>query len=99
MFLLLFHFLHAHTPSSRLVPFLPNHQHALRQGVFVVLSVAAGCRLIYISNTFGYLAVMKQAPPLGCLWLWAVVELDLALGVASLFCAGVYLYIGDYQVK
>ncbi|KHO01196.1 uncharacterized protein MAM_00197 [Metarhizium album ARSEF 1941] len=63
------------------------------------MSLASGCTLIYISNTHGYLATMKQAPPLGCLWLWAVVELHLVWGCLSLLLAAVYLRQRGYEIK
>ncbi|KJZ75244.1 hypothetical protein HIM_05438 [Hirsutella minnesotensis 3608] len=100
VFLFLFYFLHPHDSSPRLVPGLSlKYQRPLRQATFFVMSVASGCYLIYISNTYGYLATMKRAPPLGCLWLWAVVELDLLTAVASLAAAGVFLWQGGYDIK
>ncbi|PHH85267.1 hypothetical protein CDD83_674 [Cordyceps sp. RAO-2017] len=100
VFLFLFYFLHPHSSSPRLVPGLPlRYQRPLRQTVFFAMSVASGCYLIYISNTFGYLATMKQAPPLGCLWLWAVMELDLVAAVASLAVAALFLWRGGYDIK
>ena len=81
------------------MPGLPmKYQTPLRQFIFFVTSVVCGCYLILISNTHGYLAVMKQAPPLGCLWIWAVVELELLWAVLSLSLAGGYLWLGDYSV-
>lgn len=100
VFLFLFYVLHPHDSSPVLVPFLSlRRQYPLRQAVFFTMSVASGCRLIYVSNTYGYLATMKQAPPLGCLWLWAVVELDLPVAVLSLVVAGLFLWRGGYEIK
>ncbi|KND90869.1 hypothetical protein TOPH_04527 [Tolypocladium ophioglossoides CBS 100239] len=100
MFLFLFYVLHPHPSSPVLLPGLAlRYQHPLRQAVFFVMSVTARCYLIYISNTYGYLATMKQAPPLGCLWLWAVVELDLLMGVGSLSVAAAFLWQGGYDIK
>ena len=42
---------------------------------------------------------MKRAPTLGCLWIWSVIELDLGLAVASLACAGAFLWRGGYSIK
>ncbi|KAM4062625.1 deacetylase-like protein [Hirsutella rhossiliensis] len=100
IFLFLFYFLHPHDSSPVLVPLIPlRHQRPLRQAIFFAMSVASGCHLIYVSNTYGYLATMKQAPPLGCLWLWAVVELDLPAAVLSLVLAGLFLRQGGYEIK
>ncbi|KAG6019311.1 hypothetical protein E4U40_007162 [Claviceps sp. LM458 group G5] len=101
VFLFLFYFLHPFTPNAPLVPGLlpPRLQHPLRQALFFATSVVAGCSLIHITNTYGYLATMKQAPPLGCLWLWAVVELDLVWGCVSLLVAAGFLRLGGYDLK
>jgi len=45
------------------------------------------------------MAVMKQAPPLGCLWVWSVIELDLLWAVLSLAGAGLFLWIKGYSIK
>ncbi|KAL0262868.1 hypothetical protein SLS55_001842 [Diplodia seriata] len=55
----------------------------LRQWVFFATAVAAGCYCVYVGNMFGYYAVMKQAPPVGVLWIWTVVELQLAYAASS----------------
>ncbi|KAF6804623.1 hypothetical protein CMUS01_14801, partial [Colletotrichum musicola] len=72
----LFHNLHAHTSSPTLVPGLPlRFQHPLRQGIFFVTGVTAGCYLIFITNKYSYLYTLKRAPTLGCLWIWSVLEM------------------------
>lgn len=99
VFLLLFWPLHPHEANPRLLPGLPmKYQTTLRQAVFFVMSIVSGCYLIYITNTYGYLAVMKRAPPLGVLWLWAVVEMELTWAVSSLAVAGFFLWQGGYSV-
>ncbi|KAK2034178.1 hypothetical protein LX32DRAFT_660098 [Colletotrichum zoysiae] len=96
----LFYNLHAHPTSPNLVPGLPRRfQHPVRQAVFFAAGTWAGCHLIYITNKFSYLHVLKQAPTLGCLWIWSVLELDLAVAVASLAAAGAYLVQGGYAIK
>ncbi|CAM1510217.1 Fc.00g005520.m01.CDS01 [Cosmosporella sp. VM-42] len=100
MFLILFYPLHPHKANPILVPGVPKkYQHPIRQTIFFAMSVISGCYLIYITNTFGYLAIMKRAPPLGCLWIWAVVEMDLLWACLSLFVAGGFLYQGGYDIK
>lgn len=96
----MFHTLHAHAPNQALLPGLPARlQPALRQAIFFAMSICAGCYLIHISNRFGYLAVMKQAPPVGCLWIWAVIELNLPLALLSLAGAAGFLWQGGYDIK
>jgi hypothetical protein len=63
------------------------------------MSVLAGCYVIHITNTFGYMAVMKQAPPVGCLWVWSVIELELPWAVLSLAGTGTFLWQNGYTIK
>lgn len=54
-----------------------------RQAIFFATAVSAGCYCVYMGNMFGYYAVMKRAPPVGVLWIWAVVELQMWYAAAS----------------
>ncbi|KAF4591422.1 deacetylase-like protein [Ophiocordyceps camponoti-floridani] len=57
------------SPPHRLTPLVPpRYQPPARQAIFLCGSLWAGCSLVDLSNTAGYLATMKRAPPLGCLW-------------------------------
>ncbi|KAK4692212.1 hypothetical protein P7C71_g4949, partial [Lecanoromycetidae sp. Uapishka_2] len=60
----------------------PRSAHPVTQVLFASLSVIAGAWLVHASNEDPYLAVMQKAPPLGTLWVWAVVEMrwEWALG-------------------
>ncbi|KAK3048773.1 hypothetical protein LTR09_009885 [Extremus antarcticus] len=56
----------------------------LAQQVFYLgVAVAAGCYTIHAANRYGYYAVMKRCPPLGTLWIWSVIEMDLPWAAAS----------------
>ena len=55
------------------------------------MSIAAGCYLIQITNVYSYYHVLKQAPPLGVLWVWSVIELDLSWALWSVGLRGVFL--------
>ncbi|KAI0399897.1 hypothetical protein F4802DRAFT_530375 [Xylaria palmicola] len=99
VFYAFFYVFHPHPSAPVLLPGLPlRFQHPLRQAVFFVASTFAGCYLIDISNNHGYLYVMKRSPPLGCLWVWSVIELDLAPAVVSLAVAGGFFYLGGYSL-
>lgn len=96
--LLLLYSFHPHPSPSIFLPRLPPRiQPVLHQLLFFVCSVAAGCYLIHVSNRHGYYAIMKQAPPLGCLWVWAVIELDLFWATGSLISCIVFLKYGGYS--
>lgn len=99
VFSLLFYNLHAHPSNSTLLPFLsPRLNNGLRQAIFFVSSTLTGCYLFHITNNFGYMAVMKQAPPIGCLWVWAVIEMNLSLAVGSLSIVAGFTWLMGYSI-
>lgn len=70
----------------------------MTQFLFFVMSIGAGCWLIRAANLEGYFAVMKQAPPLGTLWVWSVIELKLPWAVGSTVAVAAFLYAGGYSL-
>ncbi|MCJ1352905.1 MAG: hypothetical protein MMC33_002889 [Icmadophila ericetorum] len=68
------------------------------QILYLGMSVASGCYLIYSTNELAYFAVMKRAPPLGTLWIWSVVEMRLPFALASVAVATGYFWIGGYSI-
>ncbi|KAI1306557.1 hypothetical protein F5Y03DRAFT_133948 [Xylaria venustula] len=101
VFFAFFYVLHPH-PSSNvlLLPGLPlRFQNPLRQAIFFVASTVSGCYLIDISNNYGYLYIMKRSPPLGCLWVWSVIELDLPIAVTSIAIVTGFFFYGDYSLR
>jgi len=62
----------------------PRSSHIATQLMFATLSIVAGAWLVYASNEDPYMAVMKKAPSLGTLWVWAVVEMRWEWAVACL---------------
>jgi hypothetical protein len=67
-----------------------------RQVFFLGLAVVAGCYLLYAGNEHGYYFVMRRAPPLGTLWVWSVVEMDLGFAVGHLAVVGGYAWWKGY---
>ena len=63
-----------------------------RQCVFFAASVGAGAHLIKSGNRYGYYAVMKTAPPVGTIWVWSVVEMELVPAVAHMLAVGGYMW-------
>ncbi|KIH87711.1 hypothetical protein SPBR_05284 [Sporothrix brasiliensis 5110] len=99
VFSLIFYNLHRHPSDPRLLPGLPTRfQDPLRQLLFFVTSSVTGCYLVHITNEYSYIAVLKQAPPIGCLWVWAVIELDLKWAVPSLAIAAGYMKLMGYTI-
>jgi hypothetical protein len=100
VFGLLIYFLHPHAANPGIIPGLsPRYEAALRQTIFFVTSTLSGCYLIHITNIASYIAVMKQAPPIGCLWVWSVIELELPWAVLSLAGAATFLRQMGYSIK
>jgi hypothetical protein len=69
----------------------------LRQAFFLVSSTVAGCYLVYSGNEGGYYEVMKKAPPVGVLWIWAVVEMELWGCVVNVGSVGLYMYWNGFS--
>ncbi|KUI63027.1 hypothetical protein VP1G_10164 [Cytospora mali] len=100
VFAALVYALHPHSAVTTVVPGLPlGYQPAARQTIFLAISLVAGCYLIYITNEYSYLAVLKQAPPVGALWVWSVIELNLGLAVLTLAGSGLFFWQGGYTIR
>ncbi|PHH60256.1 hypothetical protein CDD81_1915 [Ophiocordyceps australis] len=102
VFFLLFYALHPYSSHDAPLPLPslpPRWHHSLRQAIFFGLGLVAACRLVFVSNTAGYLATMKQTPPLACLCIWAVIELALPLAMLCLALVALYIHLGDYHIK
>lgn len=68
-----------------------------RQVFFFGLSVVAGCYLLHSGNKDGYYAVMKRAPPVGTLWVWSCIEMDLYFALAHVGIVGFYMWWNGYS--
>ena len=77
---------------------LANRFSTAKQVLCAIMGAAAGCYLIYIGNTYSYYAVMKQAPPVGVLWVFSVIEMGLPYAVASLSVNVAFLWLRGYTV-
>ena len=71
---------------------------ALRQLAYLVVANVAGCYLIQLTNDKGYYAVMKGAPGIGTLWVWAVLELGLAGALGGVIGPGIYAWWNGYGI-
>lgn len=99
VFAALVHALHPHPANTTVIPGVPQKYHnALRQTIFFVMSITCGCYLIHITSRYTYMAVLKQSPPLGCLWVWAVLEMNLGVSVLSLAMAYLFFWQGGYKL-
>ncbi|GAC76734.1 hypothetical protein PANT_22c00180 [Moesziomyces antarcticus T-34] len=69
---------------------LTSQRQALIQVLLFGICSACGCSLIYIVNKSSYDVVIQRVAPLGTLWIFSVVRLDLlpaciSLGIVAMF--------------
>ena len=69
----------------------------IRQLFFLAASIVAGCYLVRIGNKSGYYAVMKTAPPVGTLWVWSVIEMELVWALMHVFVVGGFMWVNGYS--
>lgn len=69
-----------------------------RQLFFLAVGIGAGCYTIHVGNMYDYYAVMKQAPPLGTLWVWSVIEMRLPYALVGVALNIGYMYYKGYGV-
>jgi len=80
-----------------LVAFLhPRASHPVMQVGFTAMAIAAGGYLVKISNEDPYMAVMKQAPELGTLWVWSVVECRWELALTGALAVAGWGWVKGY---
>jgi hypothetical protein len=53
--------------------------------------------MVYSGNKHGYFYVMKSAPPIGALWVWSVIEADLAYAASSCLAVVAYLWWNGFE--
>lgn len=80
--LLLLNFFSSRPPTKSLLPPIAI------QALFAGLCVATGSSLIHATSAESYRGIIQQAPPLGVLWVWSVVRMDLAWALPSLLAVG-----------
>ena len=89
------------TPALLLILVAILHPHSARvitQLLFGIMSVVAGAWLVHASNEDPYMAVMKKAPPLGTLWVWAVVEMRWESALGCLGLVGSWTWWKGYAI-
>jgi len=68
-----------------------KHKRWAQAGLFV-LSVVSGSRMIYQVNHSNWLANMQQCPPIGTIWVYTVLQLDLGPAALALSTVGVWAW-------
>lgn len=76
----------------------PRSGQPATQALFAVMSTLAGAWLAYATNEEPYMAIMKKAPVLGTLWIWAIVELRWEWALATLSILGGWGWSKGYKV-
>jgi hypothetical protein len=68
----------------------------LRGVVYLVVANVAGCYLLKLTHDRGYYAVMKKAPAVGTVWVWAVLEMGLGGAVGGVLGPAGYAWWNGY---
>lgn len=76
----------------------PHRARTLAQAGFFLTAVAGGCWIVHAANRHAYYNVMKRAPPVGVLWIWAAAEMDLAWLVGSCLVVVGWVWWGGYEI-
>lgn len=70
------------SPTFLLAVFFPPASRP-RTALFLPTAVALGAKLVAITNSDPFYAVMRRAPPIGTLWVWCVLEVPLGAAVVA----------------
>lgn len=95
---LLVHFMRGHLVTLPVSNSTANVVKWIRSAVYLAIANAAGCYLIYLTNDKGYMAVMKDAPAVGTVWVWTVIEMGLGGALAGVLGPGVFSWWFEYSV-
>ncbi|KAF8268240.1 hypothetical protein EI94DRAFT_1800621 [Lactarius quietus] len=68
-----------------------KHKRWAQAGLFV-LSVVSGTRMIYQVNYSNWLLNMQQCPPIGTIWVYTILQLDLGPSALALSTVGVWVW-------
>ncbi|KAF8505589.1 hypothetical protein F5888DRAFT_1604594 [Russula emetica] len=68
------------------------------QAFLFVLSVASGARMIYQVNYSNWRVNMQQCPPLGTIWVYTVLQLDLGPAVLALSAVAFWVWWTGAQI-
>lgn len=93
------HFFHGHllfSSSQQFSPRVRRATHVFMQLIYVAIANLSGCYLIQLTNDKGYYAVMKNAPSIGTIWVWSVIELGLIGALAGVAGPGIYAWYNGY---
>jgi hypothetical protein len=98
---LVIHLVHGHLfglTSGRVPRRLRKAATVAQQVLFLLAANIAGCYLIHLTNDKGYYAVMKNAPSIGTIWVWSIIELGLGGALAGVAGPGLYAWWNGYGI-
>ena len=76
----------------------PRNGHPIVQAIFAIVSCIAGIEIVRISNEEAYLAVMRKAPALGVIWVWAAVESRWEVAAGTTVVVGAWTWFKGHSV-
>lgn len=95
---LLVHTMHGHIFRVKLSATMQKWTNLARQVIYVIVANLTGCYLIQVTNDKGYMAVMRNAPSTGTVWVWCIIELGLAGALAGIAGPGAYAWWNGYGI-
>lgn len=81
-------------------PFLSFlHRPRMREAIFALVSIAAGCTLVQMTHQAPYLEMVEKAPVVATLWMWCVLEMGLQGSVAMGAAVGGFAWWRGYGFR
>jgi len=81
-------------------PFFPIfHRSRIRDLLFIIGSVVAGCTLIRMTHRAPYLEMVEKAPVVATLWMWCVLEMSAGGTVVMGIVIGSFAWWYDYGFR
>lgn len=90
---------HVYPSSVFVIHYSVHHSEELVAKLLLFsLSTIGGSYMVYVMNRLSYLLVMKRVPPLGALWIFAVVRMHLSHAVVSLLLVALWCWVMDLSI-
>lgn len=97
---LLIHLFHGNIkfllPSPELLRVLERWR--IQEAFWCAVANFAGCYLVSVTNDHGYYAVMRQAPGIGTVWVWAVIEMGVVGSLVGVMGPALYTWYYGYTI-
>lgn len=73
-----------------------RHYSRIRECIFALGGIAAGCLLVRMTHRAPYLEMVKRAPVTATLWMWCVLEMSIGSTMAMAAAVGAFAWRSGY---